>query len=240
MKKTDFTALIIYEDDDFIVINKPAFIATLGDRSTPDHTILQLAKAYHSKVQVCHRLDKTTSGALILAKHAEAYRTVCQQFEKREITKVYHALVEGIHHFKEELVSAPIDYTPRKGFAMVNSKGKVAATIFHTAKAFLGYTLVVCQPITGRMHQIRVHALHKKSPIVGDVQYGGKPFYLSALKKDYRLKKNTTEFPLIKRVALHAYNLKFRNLSGKDIFVEAPYAKDFMVLLKQLEKWGHS
>ena len=91
-------------------------------------------------------------------------------------------------------------------------------------------------PVTGRMHQIRVHLSHKGYPIVGDPTYGGEDFYLSSYKRNYNLGKFDEEQPLIKRVALHAFAIQFEGLDGKEITVETKYPKDFRVLLKQMEK----
>ena len=113
-------------------------------------------------------------------------------------------------------------------------KGKDAETWFRTLQVFRGYTLVECMPITGRMHQIRIHLTCLKAPIVADVMYGGPEVYLSDLKRNYSLKKNTEELPLMRRVALHAHSLSFKLLDDSPITVEAPYPKDFGVLVKQL------
>jgi 23S rRNA pseudouridine955/2504/2580 synthase len=85
------------------------------------------------------------------------------------------------------------------------------------------------------MHQIRVHLAFLKAPITGDEQYGGKPFFLSSVKRDFNLKKTTEEQPLIKRMALHAFALEFTALSGEKVRVEAPYPKDIQALVRQLE-----
>jgi 23S rRNA pseudouridine955/2504/2580 synthase len=118
------------------------------------------------------------------------------------------------------------------------SKGKPAETLFNTGKVFSRHTLIECFPVTGRMHQIRIHLSQVKAPIVCDPQYGGNPVYLSELKKKFNLKKDTEELPLIQRVALHARSLEFKSKSGDLIRGEAPYPKDFAVLVKQLEKYS--
>lgn len=98
---------ILFEDGDFIVINKPPFLATLDDRNSR-FNVNRLAKDYWLEAQMCHRLDKDTSGALLIAKHPEAYKHASIQFEKRKVTKVYHAVVEGNHEFKNTIVNAPL------------------------------------------------------------------------------------------------------------------------------------
>ena len=237
MKYPVFTDLIIFENDDFIVVNKPPFLATLEDRALNATNLLKLARQYHPDAQACHRLDKETSGALAIAKNPEAYRHLSMQFEHREVTKIYHAVVDGVHEFDTEEVNLPI-YTTSHGTVRIDPRGKHALTYFKTVKAFKKHTLIKCMPVTGRLHQIRVHLWALKAPISGDETYGGKPFYLSEIKKRFNLKNFTEEMPLIQRVALHAYSLEFKTLNGKEILVEAPYPKDFSVLVKQLEKYS--
>lgn len=235
MPRIKFTDLLLYEDDDYIIINKPSFVATLEDRNDPV-SILSLARSHVADAKVGHRLDKETSGALAIAKHPEAYRALAIQFEKRRVDKVYHAVSEGIHDFREVTVDLPIHATSKGVVKISRREGKPAQTMVNTLEVYKRHTLVKCQPATGRMHQIRVHMASLGASIVGDEKYGGHLFYLSGIKRDYHLKKNTEEQPLVKRVALHAHALGFALLNGHQIEVEAPYPKDFAVLLKQLDK----
>lgn len=237
MKTKSFKDIIIFEDSDFIVINKPEHIASLDDRSS-NISILSMAREYCQDASLCHRLDKETSGALIIAKNAEAYRHASMQFEHREVHKVYHALVDGIANFDMEEVSAPIKASS-KGIVHINhQEGKAADTLLNTLKVFRHHTLVSAVPFTGRMHQIRIHLSMKGHPIVCDETYGGKPFYLSTYKRNYKLGKFEEEQSVIKRVALHAYSIGFFLLNKEEIFVEAPYPKDMRVVLKQAEKFS--
>lgn len=234
MKNTEFEDLIVFENKDYLVINKPPYMSTLDDRHEA-RNILRLAKSYIPESQVSHRLDKETSGCLVIAKHPEAYRHTAMQFEDRKVDKIYHAVVEGIHDYRELLVERGIIATT-KGIARVNQKGKPATTYFTTLKTYRAHSLVECRPVTGRLHQIRVHLAYLKSPICGDELYGGRPLYLSTLKKRFNLKKDTEESPIMQRVSLHAYSIGFQGLDNEDIKVMAPYPKDFAVLIKQLEK----
>lgn len=234
MKKIDFKGLILFENEDYLVINKPPYLSTLDDRHEAQN-ILDLARQYTPDAQVCHRLDKETSGCLVIAKHQDAYRNIAIQFEDRKVNKIYHAVVEGIHEYSDELVDRNIHAT-NKGIAKITKEGKPAQTIFNTLRTYFSHSLVECKPITGRLHQIRVHLAYLKSPICGDETYGGKPLYLSALKRRFNLKKGTDELPIMQRVSLHAYSIGFEGLSGERIEVQAPYPKDFEVLVRQLEK----
>jgi RluA family pseudouridine synthase len=227
-----FEKSILFENGDYILINKPPFISTLEDRNDPVN-ILALAKAYEADAQACHRLDKDTSGVLAIARNPEAYRHLSMQFENREVKKIYHAVVDGIHSFSDHLVDAPIE-KQNDGTAKLSRKGKAAQTYFTTLKTFKNHSLIECRPITGRMHQIRVHLSHLKAPITGDELYGGKLFFVSSVKRGFNLKKMSEEQPLMKRMALHAFSLEFALFDGERKLVEAPYPKDFQALIKQL------
>jgi 23S rRNA pseudouridine955/2504/2580 synthase len=238
--KINFEDLIIFENEDYIVINKPSHIPTIDER-TADRSlsILKMAKTYSSDAQVGHRLDKETSGALAIAKNPTAYRHLAMQFEHREVTKRYHAVVNGVHDLDSISVLLPISPI-RDGTAVKidRTNGKVAETVFFTKKIYRKHTLIECLPITGRMHQIRVHLMCLKAPIVCDPTYGGDDIFLSSLKRKFHLKQETEELPMIQRVALHAFSLTFSLLDQERITIEAPYPKDFGVLVKLLDKYS--
>jgi 23S rRNA pseudouridine955/2504/2580 synthase len=235
--KSDFESFILFENEDYIVINKPPHVATLDERQADQtKSILRMAKAYVPDAQVAHRLDKETSGILAIAKNPAAYRHLAMQFEHRQVTKRYHAVANGVHDLDSISVYLPI-LALRDGVVKIDKmQGKIAETIFNTLRAYRRHTLVECIPITGRMHQIRIHLSCLKAPIVADELYGGEQVFLSSLKRKFNLKKDTDEWPLIRRVALHAHSLTFRLLNDEVLRVEAPYPKDFEVLVRQLEK----
>lgn len=237
MKPPKFEDLIIFENEHFVAVNKPPFLSTLEDRSSTNN-LLKLARAYNEDLTPCHRLDKETSGLLVLAKNAEGYRHMSLQFEHRKITKVYHAVSDGVHTFENTEVDAPL-YVTAKGYVRISkSKGKDSKTNFTTIEKYRGHTLIKCSPLTGRTHQIRVHLRSLGAPIACDELYGGKNLYLSSLKKKFHLAKDVEEQPLLKRVALHAYQLIFSNLDESKIEIEAPYPKDFAIAIKQLQKFS--
>ncbi|MFD2968877.1 RluA family pseudouridine synthase [Sphingobacterium bambusae] len=232
-----FQDLIIFEDDNLIVINKPPFVASLDDRSGGEVNILRLAKKYHADAQVCHRLDKETSGILLIAKNPETYRLVSIEFERRRVNKVYHAVIGGTHTFDNLLVDLPILNQGNKNVSIDRANGKQAETIFNSIQYFKHFTLVECKPITGRMHQIRIHLATQHAAIVGDSMYRGKPVFLSQIKKrGFTMAKEQEELPIMKRFALHARFVNF-TIDGKDYAFEAPYPKDFATLVKLLEKF---
>src|SRR5258708_7305102 len=129
-----FPDIILFEDNDYILINKPPFVSTLEDRNEPLN-ILGMAKQYVATAQVCHRLDKDTSGVLAIAKNPEAYRSLSMQFEGREVKKIYHAVVDGLHHFEHVLVDAPV-LKQNDGTVKIARQGKTAQTYFTTLSVF--------------------------------------------------------------------------------------------------------
>lgn len=228
---------ILFENDDFFIVNKPAHISTLDERTQDGKPgMIRLAKAYSDDAQACHRLDKETSGALLFAKHPAAYRHAAMAFEARDVTKIYHAVVCGVQDLQGVRINLPI--LPLKtGVVRIDKlEGKDAVTLVQTKDVYRAHTLVECFPVTGRMHQIRVHLAYMDAPIVADELYGGKNVYLSEIKRKFNLKQETEELPLINRVALHAYSLTLEGLNGEEISVVAPYPKDIRALITQLEK----
>lgn len=235
MKTTRFEDIIVFENENYLLVNKPPFVSTLEDRNDPNN-MLGWARGYAEDAQACHRIDKETSGVLAFAKNPEAYRNMAMQFENRKVKKVYHAIADGLHDFEEEQVKLPIQLLG-KGIVKISRKeGKPAETWLTTLQAYRQHTLIECRPVTGRMHQIRIHLSALNAPISCDETYGGKPLLLSKLKRKFNLKKETEELPIIKRVALHAFELGFADVDGTPLLVQAPYPKDFAVAVKQLEK----
>lgn len=237
MKYPKFADLILFENDDVIVVNKPPFISSLDEREGGEINMLRLAKQYSDDAQVCHRLDKETSGALIIAKNPEAYRSVSMQFERRKVKKVYHAVIDGTHVFDNLFIDLPILNVGKSTVTISRQEGKRAETWFQSLKYFKHYTLVECRPVTGRMHQIRIHLATQRASIAGDEMYKGLPVYLSKLKRKYQLGKDQEELPIMKRFALHAYEVTFKLMNDEEVTIHAPYPKDFETLLKLLNKF---
>lgn len=239
LKGVSFKDLLLYESDHYLVINKPPYISTLEDRNDPID-ILKLAKEYLPEAQVCHRLDKETSGVLVIAKHQEAYRHFAIMLERRKVKKVYHAIVNGIHEFEDFTADQPI-FSSNSKSRVDFREGKPSLTLISTVETYRQHTLLKCFPVSGRLHQIRVHLAFHKAPIANDPVYGGDFVYLSQLKKRFNLAKNIEEeLPILPRVALHAFNIAFYDFENPEniIEIEAPYPKDFGVLVKQLKKFS--
>ena len=235
-KRLEFTDLVLFEDDNYLVINKPAGLSTLEDRAS-ETDVLSLAKEHFANAQVCHRIDKDTSGALVLAKNPEAYTHLSLQFQHREVGKKYHAVVHGSREFKEQVVDVPLTVKAQGAVRWDTRHGKDSQTVFTTLELYKVCSLIECKPITGRRHQIRVHLKYLENPIIADTSYGGHSIYLSQLKRKYHPGRRP-ERALIERMALHAHSISFTSPDNKSISIEAPYPKDFEILLKQLRKYS--
>lgn len=236
LRKIKFEDLIIKDLDDYTIINKPPFLSSLEDRNDPIN-ILGLARSENAQYQICHRIDKETSGIIVLAKNPEAYKHFALQLENRQVKKVYHAVIKGKHQFENFEADEPL-YTTSNRSRVDFKLGKPSLTLLSTLQLFKKHTLIKCFPVTGRMHQIRAHLAFHEAPIVSDLLYGGKNSYLSEIKRNYKFDNSGEETPMINRVALHAQAIAFKNLKESIVEINADYPKDFNVLLKQLNKYN--
>lgn len=230
---------ILYENNHYLFIHKPAGIASVPERGNPSAmSIKAWLKENYAEVQLCHRLDKETSGVLVAAKHTDAHRELSYLFHERLVNKYYHALVKGVHHIDEPIViDLPLNTDNPTKVKVDKQNGVESITAIISIAHFKHYTLLECKPITGRTHQIRVHLAYYGTPIIGDALYGGEDIFLSQIKrKNYKRSIFEEEKPLNKRFQLHAKRIRFENSFGK-YEVDAPYPKDFQVILKQLQKY---
>lgn len=230
---------IIFENEDFVVINKPSGLLSVPDRTQSEPSLKDLLKEKYGEIFTVHRLDKATSGLIVFAKNAAAHKTLSQLFEGREVEKYYLGLVKGNIHPAAGTVDAAIaEHPAKKGLMTTHAKGKSSVTDYATLEKFKNYSLVQFQIHTGRTHQIRVHLQHLGHQLVNDDLYGdGKPFLLSSIKRKFKLSKNTDdEKPLLARLALHSHQLKF--VFNDHVFsFESTLHKDFEATLSQLRKW---
>jgi 23S rRNA pseudouridine955/2504/2580 synthase len=223
---------IIFEDEHLVAVNKPSNMPSIPERN-PDGSIKSIYElAIDKGYLICHRLDKETSGIMILAKNPNSHREINLLFQNKEVKKFYHAIVHNPSFFDNLLVELPLLITKRKVFAN-KSEGKKAETILNTLENYKHFSLVECQPKTGRQHQIRVHLSTQNQPIVGDELYGGHKPKLNDFKRKFT---GDSANELIHRFALHARRTEF-TLMGKDYSIEAEYPNDFATLLKIIKKW---
>lgn len=235
-KPIRFEQLIIHEDDHILLVNKPREMASLDDKS--NQNLQALAQGYLPDLQLAHRLDKQTSGILLMAKHGEAYRSLALQFQHREVNKEYLALATGVHHLEETQVDLPLLVTTNKKVSVHKQEGKAAETYLSTEELFRHYTLLRCRPVTGRMHQIRVHLSAINAPIAGDNLYGGQDILLSEIKRKYNFSSRKEERPLNHSFLLHAQRLTFCHpATQQEMQFEAPLSDNFQTVLKVLRKW---
>ena len=245
---------VLFEDDTLFALEKPACLLTSPDRYDPDRP--NLMKLLHHDIERgapwarerqmnylanAHRLDFETSGVLLMARTKPALVSLANDFGNGKPLKKYQAIVQGTPGEDEFETNASLAPHPVKiGLMRVDLKhGKKSGTKFKVLERLGGFTLLECQPVTGRTHQIRVHLQHLRLPIVGDKLYGGEPLLLSQLKRGYRQKRNRPELPLMGRVALHALSLEVQHpVTGEPVRIEGELPHDFEVALKYLRKYS--
>lgn len=229
---------IVYEDNDILVINKPRDMVVHPGAGVSNGTLLnallfhypELAKV--PRAGIVHRLDKDTTGLMVVAKNITAQLALVEQLASKTVTREYEAIAYGIMT-RGGKVDAPIGRHPTKRLNMaVTEKGKPAVTHYRIMEAYRNYTRLRLRLETGRTHQIRVHMSHIKHALLGDVTYGG----------NIRLPKNATpelvdamrEF---KRQALHAIKLELVHPSTQELMkFEAPLPQDMASLVKELQR----
>jgi len=173
---------IIYEDDDLLVVNKPKGMVVHSSENHQNGTLVH-ALLYHTeklsqiggleRPGIVHRLDKDTSGLLVVAKNDETHKHLAKQFKRHEVERTYEAIVYGVIDHNKGIIDAPIGRDPKHRLRMaVVDNGKQAITHFHIIKKYRKYTHISCSLETGRTHQIRVHMKYIRHPLVGDKKYG--------------------------------------------------------------------
>lgn len=231
LKPQEMPLDVIYEDDDMLVINKEKGIVVHPGNGNPDGTLANAVMArckgglsgIGGKIRpgIVHRIDKDTSGLVIIAKNDKAHINLSNQIQKRKVKKTYIALVRGVIKENEATINMPIGRSTKDRKKMAVSKnGKEAITNFKVLKRFTGYTLLEVNIETGRTHQIRVHLAEIGFPIVGDIVYsnGKNPFNVEGQM-------------------LHAAKLELKHpTTQKDVTFEATLPEYFKKIVKELEK----
>jgi RluA family pseudouridine synthase len=212
---------ILHRDDSILAVGKPAGLSVLPegwDKSAP--YLVKMLEEDFAKVWVVHRIDKSTSGVVLFALTAEAHRALNIQFEKHEVGKVYHALINGVPKWEEKTAKFPlrVNVGHKHRTAVDNRSGVRSETRFRLLERYQAGALVEASPVTGRTHQIRVHAYAMGYPLLGDILY------------------SAPETTIISRPALHARSLTFVHPeTGKKMNVQADYPNDFANAIRVLK-----
>ncbi|MBX3395521.1 MAG: RluA family pseudouridine synthase [Phycisphaerae bacterium] len=248
---------IVFEDEFIIAINKPAGMIVHPARREQRGTVANALAYYSSSLAktddpfrpgIVHRLDKNTTGIMIVAKTDEAHWRLSLQFERRETEKVYVAIVHGAPEFDEDVIDVPIGQHPtvhdryiatgfaeRMGGKFEKKLFKEAVTRYRVLERFAGFSLVELYPKTGRTHQLRIHMSHIRHPIVGDPFYGGRNISL----RHATGRPTDSDELRWKRQLLHAHRLKVTHpITNKPLEVVAPLASDMRELLEALRQYA--
>ncbi|ELM3617698.1 23S rRNA pseudouridine(955/2504/2580) synthase [Aeromonas sobria] len=221
---------ILFEDEAMIVLNKPSGMAVHGGSGLSFGVIegLRALRPDARFLELVHRLDRDTSGVLLVAKKRSALRSLHEQLRIKTMRKQYLALVRGKWQAHVKVVNAPLrknDLQSGERVVRVSADGKPSETRFRIVRQFAEATLVECSPITGRTHQIRVHTLHAGHPIACDDKYGEAAF-------DEKMRSQG-----LKRLFLHAWKLSFIHpADGREMQMEAPLAPELDGFLEKLAR----
>lgn len=220
--------LILYEDERLLVVNKPHGMAVHGGSGINFGLIevLRARRKENSYLELVHRLDRDTSGCILLAKKRSALRHLHQQLRDKTVDKTYHAVVAGSWPKKIKSVNVPLHKNQLKSgerMVFVDEQGKPSETKYRVLQSWHNASLLECKPITGRTHQIRVHCQHAGHAIGNDAKYGDKAF------------SETLHSLNCKRMLLHAKSISFIHpLSLQQIVLQADYDEAFSTVVKKL------
>ena len=241
----DIPLEIIWEDEHLIALNKQAGIVVHPARGIGSGTLVNALVHYSESLSagsakfrpgIVHRLDKDTTGVMLVAKNDEAHWRMAKQFELRTVKKTYVAVAEREMELLADVIDLPLGMHPvfRDRCAVRTVSGKPAQTFYEVLEKFRGYSLLALKPRTGRTHQLRVHLSYLKHPLVGDRIYGGSLVSVADLSGD----RSLASCPIIDRQALHAWKIEFRHpISGKDMHLEAPWPADLTEMVEALRRY---
>ena len=250
----DIPLAILHEDDSLIVVDKPAGMIVHPAKGHWEGTLAS-ALAHHfgtlsgrggpTRPGIVHRLDRDTSGAIVVAKNDQAHDALAAQFKARQVEKEYLAIVAGVPDRDRDVIDEPIGDHPthreKKAIRRDDASARVALTEYEVVERFVGYALVRARPRTGRTHQIRLHLAHVGYPVLCDRLYGGRA-RIAELELIPRDKIGQDKPPdsrwLLERQALHAHRLAFSHpTSGERMQFEAPLPADMERTLAALRRW---
>lgn len=237
----DIPLSVVYEDEHLLVVDKPAGLVIHPAAGNPDGTLVN-ALLHHcrdlsgiggvERPGIVHRLDRDTTGLLVVAKHDRAHLALSLAFRRRNVAKTYLAICYGVPRERTGVVEAPIARHPKERQRMaVVTTGRPSRTLWEVRETLQGTALLACRLVTGRTHQIRVHLAHVGHALVGDPLYGGRQW---RTLPDPRLLAACRDFP---RQALHSWRLTFDHpISGAEVSFEAPLPPDLVELLAALRR----
>jgi RluA family pseudouridine synthase len=245
---------VLFEDEHLLALDKPSGLLASPNLAQPEqpslisllHAGIAEGKGWAQQRKLTflrntHRLDAEASGVLLLAKSKPTLIAMANLFGAEKPVQRFVALVAGAPPEDQFQVDAKLTSHPTQpGRVHVNPRqGKQSRTRFVVLEKFSRWTLMQCEPVTGRTHQVRVHLRFAGLPVVGDELYGGKPLWLSRLKRNYRLKPNHVERPLLGRAALHAESLTLPHpVTGETVTMQAKWPKDLAVAIKYLRQYA--
>ncbi|MFT4059408.1 MAG: 23S rRNA pseudouridine(1911/1915/1917) synthase RluD [Legionella sp.] len=229
---------IVFEDDELLVLNKPANMVVHPGAGNREHTLVNALLHHAPSLQhlpragIIHRLDKDTTGLLVIAKTLTAHTSLIRQMQAREIQRYYITLVQG-HVIAGGIIETGFGRHPRNRLkmAVLEQSHREAITHYTVKKQYHDYTLLDVKLMTGRTHQIRVHLAYINHPVIGDPLYGGRPRFPTHATSELR-----TLIQQFKRQALHAQSLAFLHpKTEKELTFTAPLPDDFQLLLNTLD-----
>ncbi|MCB9915831.1 MAG: RluA family pseudouridine synthase [Planctomycetes bacterium] len=230
---------VLYEDEHLVVVNKPAGLLTHRTERGGERSLAELARASYGELPsvqgedrpgVVHRLDRETSGVIVLGRTQAALDELLRQFREREVEKTYQVLVHGEPRFDSDWITAPLGRDPRSADRVavldLEEGGRAAETYYEVRERFAGYSHLAAQPKTGRTHQIRVHLTSIGCPVVGDRVYQARRSHAAPAPAGA---------PVARRQLLHAERLALRHpVSGAELVFEAPTPRDLAEWLAAL------
>jgi len=237
---------IVFEDEHLIIINKPAGIAVHPAPGNPDHTVVNALLHYTKNLStvngpsepgIVHRLDKDTSGLMIIAKNNKTHLILSNQIARRQLKRIYWAVVWGHPETRKGFIDAPIGRSRKIGlrYAVTHLSGKPAKTFYKTLEIYRDFSLLELSLLTGRTHQIRLHLAHIGLPVVGDRDYCGR---MVERKLQSLNKYNPELFSIIQSInnqMLYARSLQFKHpITNKPMFFSADPPDNFLSLIKSL------